>query len=338
MSKDRRKLQNRVKEFILSGNNKSVDILFLELAIDIFKYQVKHCKPYAEFVGLLEVNPELVKTIEDIPFLPVKFFKSRNVYSCSTPPEIVFTSSATSGMVPSKHPVADLSLYQLSFNEAFRLFYGNPQEYNILALLPSYLEREGSSLVFMVDTLIKESKSDKGGFYLYDYEKLAENLIRLRGSNRKTILLGVSFALMDFANNHKIDLPELIIMETGGMKGRGPERSREEIHQLLKDSFGVNRIHSEYGMAELLSQSYSDGEGLFKTPHWMKFMLRDFVNPFKIIDSAERGGLNIIDLANINSCSFIETEDIGIKTAENLWKIPGRITNSEIRGCNLLLG
>lgn len=331
-------LQSEVERFINSLPEPDWEEVFSGLAMEIFRYQAIKCAPYAKYMELLGVDTNRIMSIDEIPFLPVKLFKNNTIYSHKETPQKVFTSSATSGMTPSNHPVADLSLYKLSFTRAFRMFYDSPEKFNILALLPSYLEREGSSLVYMAEHLIKESKSESSGFYLYDHNKLAYTLEKLRFSDRKTILLGVSFALVDFAKSHKIEFPELIVMETGGMKGRGEELSREEIHAAIKNSFGVARVHSEYGMAELLSQAYSDGNGLFRTPHWMKFLLRDFTNPLKILKKGDRGGLNIIDLANINSCSFIETEDIGIKEAGNLWRIPGRIQNSEIRGCNLLLG
>ncbi|MEZ7875169.1 MAG: acyltransferase [Bacteroidales bacterium] len=334
----RRELQKEIELFIKNGDISSDGLAFHKLAIDVFRYQVVNCDPYSEFCALLDIEPNEITKLEEIPFLPVRFFKNKNVYSAKTPPEIVFTSSATTGMIPSRHPVSDLSLYELSFLEAFRNFYGKPEDFNILALLPSYLEREGSSLVYMTERLIKESKSEYSGFYLYNFKNLEDNLIKLRNSSRKTILLGVSFALVEFASSFKINFPELIIMETGGMKGRGKEMSREEIHNIIKNSFGVSKVHSEYGMAELLSQAYSLGDGVFSTPPWMKFLLRDFTNPLKILIDSEIGGLNIIDLSNVNSCSFIETEDIGVKKAGNLWKIPGRISNSELRGCNLLLG
>lgn len=331
-------LQSEVERFINSLPEPDWEEVFSGLAMEIFRYQAIKCAPYAKYMELLGVDTNRIMSIDEIPFLPVKLFKNNTIYSHKETPQKVFTSSATSGMTPSNHPVADLSLYKLSFTRAFRMFYDSPEKFNILALLPSYLEREGSSLVYMAEHLINESKSESSGFYLYDHNKLAYTLEKLRFSDRKTILLGVSFALVDFAKSHKIEFPELIVMETGGMKGRGEELSREEIHAAIKNSFGVARVHSEYGMAELLSQAYSDGNGLFRTPHWMKFLLRDFTNPLKILKNGDRGGLNIIDLANINSCSFIETEDIGIKEAGNLWRIPGRIQNSEIRGCNLLLG
>ena len=331
-------LQIRIEEFIASNPNSCSEATFKQLALDVFDFQSTNFEPYRRYMELLGIDPKNVNKIEQIPFLPVKLFKNTTVYSAQEPPQKIFTSSATTGMTPSSHPVADLSLYEHSFNRAFALFYGSPKDFNILALLPSYLEREGSSLVYMADSLIKESKNEHSGFYLYNYENLAEILTKLKFSRKKSLLLGVSFALVDFSKRYKIDFPELIVMETGGMKGRGEELSREEIHSFIKTSFGVSNVHSEYGMAELLSQAYSDGNGLFKTPHWMKFLLRDFSNPLKITDTDERGGLNIIDLANVNSCSFLETEDIGINETGNLWRIPGRIYNSEIRGCNLLLG
>jgi hypothetical protein len=336
MVKEKSDLQIKIERFISSDPGEENRAYFCELALEVFRYQATNCEPYSRYISLLGVDISSISEIENIPFLPVKLFKSSVVYSSDSKPEKVFTSSATTGMTPSSHYVSDLSLYELSFRRGFELLYGSPERYNILALLPSYLEREGSSLIYMADHLIKWSKSPISGFYLYNHEELKEALIRSYASDRETLLLGVSFALVDFARNYNISIPDATIMETGGMKGRGEELSREEIHAIIKGSFGVKNVHSEYGMAELLSQAYSEGSGVFRTPHWMKFFLRSLSNPLRITDDI-RGGLNIIDLSNINSCSFIETEDIGIKEAGNLWRIPGRIQNSEIRGCNLLL-
>ena len=321
---------------------------FRALALEAFEFQREHCKVYREFLDLIGKGDFHPSSPEEIPFLPIRFFKSRDVVSAPTPGNgIVFTSSATTGMVPSHHIVHDISVYEKSFTEGFRLFYGESGTYNLLALLPSYLERKGSSLVYMAEKLIAETKANgaDGGFYLYNHDELLSTLKRLQaeGSKRKTILLGVSFALLDFASFVKEQMPDsgertkifsdVIIMETGGMKGRGQELSRKELHTRLGDAFCGSPIHSEYGMCELFSQGYSFGTEWFFTPPWMKVLSRDF------------GGLNIIDLANIDSCCFIETEDQGRvfpacdgkKSVHPAFTVDGRIKNSELRGCNMLI-
>lgn len=329
-----------VKNFIERPGNASEEnlSLFEDVALKVFSHQYSNCEPYKRYINYIGTDTESIKSIGDIPFLPVQFFKSEEIYCGPGKPEKIFTSSATTGMEPARHPVAELALYETSFINGFHIFYGNPSDYIILAMLPSYLEREGSSLVYMADTLIRMTGNSESGFYLYNSLELFEKLSALKKGNKKVILLGVSFALLDFANEYKIEFPDLIIMETGGMKGRGREIEREEMHKILKNCFGVENIHSEYGMAELLSQAYSNGNGVFMTPPWVKIIIRDFNNPFRPAEAGNRGGINIIDLANVNSCSFIETEDMGIKTAGNGFKILGRIKNSELRGCNLLLG
>jgi len=284
-------------------------------------------------------------TISDQILAPFQSINTKELH-----PQKIFTSSATTGMTPSRHPVADLSLYERSFSDGFRLQYGSPSEYAILALLPSYLEREGSSLVYMTENLMKQSANECNGYYLYNHAELYDMLCRLKTDEQKTILIGVSFALLDFVSWLKLDsalkmeFPDLIVVETGGMKGRGEELSREELHRRLKEGFGVDTIHSEYGMAELLSQAWSKGDGLFFTPPWMKVLIRDLNNPFRLLSDGERGGINnkrgginIIDLANVYSCSFIETEDMGTTDPTGGFKIFGRIKNSELRGCNLLI-
>lgn len=311
---------------------------FENLALEIFNYQSQHCFVYEQYLKLIEVAPKKVSAIEQIPFLPVQFYKTREIIADSKTPEIVFTSSSTTGMTPSKHFVASLKLYEMSFLESFKTFYGNPSEYAILSLLPSYLEREGSSLVYMANKLMVLSGNPHNGFYLYNHSELFKTLSILKKEGIRTILLGVSFALLDFIKEYQPEFPELIVIETGGMKGRGKELSREEIHSILKKGIGVPQIHSEYGMAELLSQAYSTGDGLFKSPPWMNIYIRDLQNPFKFLPHNKKGGVNIIDLANIYSCSFIETEDSGIKETGDSFRITGRVSNSEIRGCNLLLG
>ena len=325
---------------------------FKRVALAIFRKQGRECAPYAEYISLLGIDIEVVSDIYAVPFLPVRYFKSRDVVTETEKLDSisvagkVFTSSATTGMVPARHIVKDLSIYEESFLRSFSLFFGPPENYTILALLPSYLEREGSSLVYMADKLISLTRKEDSGFYLYNYEELYNTLIKLRDRNEPTILLGVSFALLDFVKRYKIEFPTLTVMETGGMKGRSEEISREKLHAALKDGFGVKQIASEYGMAELLSQAYSHGEGLFHTPPWMKIFIRDINNPFRILspqksDDPDKvgvlGGVNIIDLANINSCSFIETEDMGTKKSGEIFTLSGRILNSERRGCNMLI-
>ena len=313
---------------------------FKRTALEIFKVQSRGCAPYAEYLSVLEIDPESVTDIEAIPFLPVRYFKSRDIV-CETESlsgaEKVFTSSATTGMVPARHIVKDLSIYEESFLRTFSIFFGSPEKYTILALLPSYLEREGSSLVYMADKLIGLTGKESSGFYLYNFEELYRKLVELRECSEPVILLGVSFALLDFVEKYKVEFPSLTVMETGGMKGRGTEISRDKLHAILANGFGVDRIASEYGMAELLSQAYSYGEGLFRTPPWMRIVIRDLNNPFRLIGNDKTGGINIIDLANINSCSFIETEDMGIKKSGDVFTISGRISDSERRGCNMLI-
>lgn len=313
---------------------------FDELCMEVFAFQAKNNPVYGEYLSLLETDLSAVKSPAMIPALPIRFFKSRRVVSAGTPEEILFTSSATTGMIPSRHYVTEKALYEKSFTGCFRRFYGDPAGYVILALLPSYLEREGSSLVYMAESLIQMSGHPESGFYLYNYPDLFELLGRLKKEGRKTILLGVSFALLDFAASFKTDFPGLTVIETGGMKGRGRELSREELHHRLAAGFGTAHIHSEYGMAELLSQAYSVKEGIFTTPPWMRVLIRNLYNPFEYYTGYEvspSGGINIIDLANLNSCAFIETEDRGKVYRNGSFTVEGRIKDSELRGCNLLL-
>lgn len=310
---------------------------FEEIALQVFRIQSQLCEPYRRYISFLGVDPYSVNTIDSIPFLPVTFFKTENICSFKGEAQKTFTSSATTGMTPSRHPVKNLSIYEKSFFNSFRQFLGDPEQYTILALLPSYLEREGSSLVYMAQALIKSSGKKLSGFYLYNFAQLHEALITLKQQGSKTLLLGVTFALLDFIEQYQIEFPSLTVIETGGMKGRKKELSREEVHALLKAGFGVDKIGSEYGMAELLSQAWSLGDGVFETPIWMQIRIRDLNNPFKLVKDGSKGGINIVDLANLYSCSFIETEDMGIKKAENSFTVSGRIQNSELRGCNLLL-
>ncbi len=308
------------------------DEAFEREALELFRHQAEHCAPYAEYVRLLGVEPSEVRCIEDIPMLPIEIFKSHKVYCGEAEPEMVFTSSATTGMVQSRHYVEDLTLYERAFTEAFRHFYGDERECSIYALLPSYLEREGSSLVYMAERLITQCGG--GGFYLHDYEKLLHDMSH--DPNPK-ILLGVTYALLDLAENYAPKLENTLVMETGGMKGKRKELPKSELHKVLCSSFGVERIHSEYGMAELMSQAYSFGDGLFRTPRWMKVLVRDVNNPFARLSVGRRGGLDIIDLANRSSCAFIATEDMGVCYDDGSFRIEGRISQSDIRGCNLLV-
>ena len=305
---------------------------FNAMALEVFRFQAEHCAVYAEYLRLIGADPASITRIEDIPMLPIGLFKSHDIYSAATPPQIVFTSSATTGMSFSRHLVADTSIYERDFTEGFRLFYGDIKQWSVYGLLPNYLERTGSSLVYMVDSLIRQAGS--GGFYLHNYEKLLSDMA---ADSRPKILIGVTYALLELAERFAPKLDNTVVMETGGMKGRRKEMSKEELHGLLCSAFGVERIHSEYGMAELLSQGYSTGEGLFASPPWMRVMVRDINDPFTHLEAGRRGAIDIIDLGNIYSCSFIATEDVGIAYADNTFRIEGRITDADIRGCNLLV-
>jgi hypothetical protein len=283
------------------------------------------------------VHPSSISTIEEIPLLPIQLFKSREVLSSIAEVQEIFTSSGTTGSSTSKHLVTDINLYKESYLKGFSHFYGNIEEYTLLALLPNYLEREGSSLVFMVADLIQKSKKTESGFYLDNMQELAEKLSELDKTKQKTLLIGVSFALLDLIEMQQFNLKNTTIMETGGMKGRRKELVREELHAILKDGFGVTEIHSEYGMTELLSQGYSKGNGLFETPPWMKILTRDTEDALSINASGKNGGINVIDLANYNSCSFIATQDLGKVHENGTFEIIGRFDNSDIRGCNLMV-
>ena len=318
--------------FIVQSNSD-----FEDLAFQIFKFQFEKNSVYRSFCDLLYKNPGDVSKIEDIPFLPIQFFKSHKVLSSDKEVEKIFISSGTTGSKTSSHYVTDLSIYESSFNHGFKQFYGDFSDYTILALLPSYLEREGSSLIYMVQHWITASKKPKSGFYLNNLSELKDTLIALDSKGEKVLLIGVSFALLDLVEASQFNLKNTIIMETGGMKGRRKELVREELHSILKKGFGVNKIHSEYGMTELLSQAYSNGDGIFKCPNWMRIITRDTEDNLTIQKAGKTGGINIIDLANINSCSFIATQDLGKTYANNTFEIIGRFDNSDIRGCNLLM-
>jgi hypothetical protein len=310
---------------------------FSESALEIFKFQAEKNPVYRLFIASLGRTPDSVKKVSDIPFLPVGFFKTQKVIVEGRPVEMVFESSRTTGDIPSRHFVSDLKIYELSFIESFRYFYGEPSEYFIAALLPSYTERKNSSLVYMTEGLIKKSLNKESGFYEKDLKGMIRNIQKAKSSGQKTFLIGVSFALLDLAIDFSPDLSGTIVMETGGMKGRRKEITREELHGVLKKKFNTPLIHSEYGMTELMSQSYSKGNGIFFCPPWMKVLIRDPQDPLSIMPgSGITGGINIIDLANIYSCSFIATGDYGKLNENGGFGISGRFDNSDIRGCNLM--
>ena len=305
---------------------------FEALALSVFRRQAEQCAPYREYIERMGIDPHAVQRIEEIPFLPIRLFKTHEVYCGVEAPEVVFTSSATTGMTPSRHPMASLALYERAFTEAFRRFYGEPSGWSLYGLLPNYLQRKGSSLVYMADRLIQACGS--GGFYLDEYERLIADL---EADPKPKILLGVSYALWDLAERYAPKLQNTIVMETGGMKGHREELPKEAFHKILCEAFGVERIHSEYGMAELTSQAYSKGENRFYCPAWMRVAVRDVNDPLDVRFEAGRGGLNIIDLANYHSCSFLQTEDVARRYADGSFEVEGRIDHSEIRGCNLLV-
>jgi hypothetical protein len=310
---------------------------FTEAALQTFRFQAQNCRVYREFISNLKVFIDAVDRVEKIPFLPISFFKSHEVLSNSDKVQVTFTSSGTTGMINSRHLVTDVSWYKESFRRAFDLFYGDIRNYCVLGLLPSYLEREGSSLIYMAQDLVKRSENPDSGFYLYNHDDLLAQLRKQQQAKKPTLLIGVTFALLDFVEQHVIDFPELVVMETGGMKGRRKEMIREELHQMLYKGFGVSVIHSEYGMTELLSQAYSHGNGIFNCPPWIRVITRDTNDPMTLLNNDKTGGINVIDLANINSCSFIATQDLGKVYSDGSFEVLGRFDNSDIRGCNLLI-
>jgi phenylacetate-coenzyme A ligase PaaK-like adenylate-forming protein len=310
---------------------------FEKIALKIFRYQYENNLVYQEFCNLLKTDVQNVKSLQQIPFLPIQFFKTHEVVSNTNPFQQIFTSSGTTGMIISKHLVTDITLYEESYQKGFAQFYGNIEDYVVLALLPSYLEREGSSLIHMFDDLIKKTNNPESGFYLNNYNELIQKLIQLDNSGQNVILIGVTYALLDLIEIQKFNLKNTIVMETGGMKGKRKEMIREELHAQLCDGFGVSAIHSEYGMTELLSQAYSLGNGVFECPSWMQIHIRDTEDALTYVQSEKTGGINVIDLANINSCCFIATQDLGKKYANNSFEVLGRFDNSDIRGCNLMV-
>lgn len=313
---------------------------FSELAIEAFRYQWRENAVYRRYAEALGTAVEQVDSVEKIPFLPIGFFKTEKVVSGHFIPQETFLSSGTTGMTQSRHYVRRLDTYRRSFTASWDYHYGPINGTTVLALLPSYLEREGSSLITMAEGFIQDSRESESGFYLYQHEELHEKIRRLAHEHKKILLLGVSFALLDFIEKYPMKLPaDAIVMETGGMKGRRREMIRQELHSLLCEGFGVERIHSEYSMTELLSQAYSKGEGLYTAPPWMRIVLRDTTDPLAILPEScgKRGGINIVDLANIDSCCFIATEDLGAVHSNGTFEVLGRFSGSDIRGCNLLV-
>lgn len=323
---------DREKIFSISSEEE-----FKEVSLEVFNFQYSNNPVYRRFCDLLKVIPKQVNEIEKIPFLPIHFFKSHEILSSKNTIEKTFTSSGTTGTETSKHYVSDLSLYEASFTKAFHHFYGDIKNYVVLALLPSYLEREGSSLIYMVNYLIEKSEHPQSGFYLNNLTDLKNTLITLDKAGKKILLIGVSFALLDLVETHQFKLKNTVVMETGGMKGRRKEMIREELHQILKAGFGIDQIHSEYGMTELLSQAYSKGNGVFASPPWVKILIRDPEDALEHLAPGKTGGINVIDLANLYSCAFIATQDLGKRHNDGSVEILGRFDSSDIRGCNLLI-
>jgi len=309
----------------------------------MFRMQSQENPVYLQYVNSVQRGWDSVLKPSQIPFLPISFFKSHAVKTGIFEPELVFESSGTTQTVNSRHQLKKAAVYRQSFLLAFEKFYGPVKDWCILGLLPAYLERQNSSLVVMVDELVKLSNHPQSGFYLYDHERLHENLLALEGRGQKTLLIGVSFALLDFAEKYKLQLKHTVVMETGGMKGRRRELTRPELHQYLCERLGVASVHSEYGMTELLSQAYSSQNGIFRCPPWMKILLREEDDPFAIVTPDDvkegmpvNGVINVIDLANIYSCSFIATDDMGKLYADGSFEVLGRLDNSDIRGCSLM--
>lgn len=310
---------------------------FDNVALAVFRLQFEYNSLYRQFVEALGVDLHAINHPTKIPFLPVSFFKSHRIYCSNHPEDIIFESSTTTGSIPSKHYVADIELYRESFRKAFSLAYGNAEDYVIIGLLPSYLERKNSSLVFMVADLVEHSLHAASGFYLYNHDALARQLEETKQKGLKVLLIGVGYALLDFIENHPMELPDAIIVETGGMKGRRQELIREELHNRLCRGFGVHCIHSEYGMTELLSQAWSRGAGIFSCPPWMNVMIRDTNDPLSLALPGLTGGINIIDLANIYSCSFIATDDLGRIHPDGTFEVLGRFDAADMRGCSLMV-
>jgi hypothetical protein len=312
---------------------KLTEAQFNDLALENFHFQFENNPVYRSFVKFLGTDPGKIRNHKEIPFLPVSFFKTSRVYASSLPAEKTFLSSGTTGMERSRHEVADLSLYREALTQGFRYFYGDPSAYRIIAFTPSPAETPDSSLIFMINELITAAGE---GEFASTQDFPAETLLPGR-SSKKIMIIGLTFALLDFIEKNSVYNPDLIIIETGGMKGRRKEMIREELHEKLKTGFGVRKILAEYGMSELLSQAWSDGEGIYSTPPWMKILIRDVNDPLEILAAGRSGGINIIDLANRNSCSFIATQDLGKVNSDGTFEVLGRFDYSDLRGCSLLI-
>jgi phenylacetate-coenzyme A ligase PaaK-like adenylate-forming protein len=310
---------------------------FNEICLDTFHFQIAHVDIYRKYVSYLNRDINTIDHYTKIPFLPIELFKTQSIIADNLSTEITFTSSGTTGMITSKHLVAEKEIYERSFRNAFEQFYGKIENIAILALLPSYLERTGSSLIYMINDLMEQSQQPENNYFLYNHEELYQTLVQLKTKGTKTLLFGVTFALLDFIEKYTLSFPELIIMETGGMKGKRKEMVREEVHELLCKSFHVPGIHSEYGMTELLSQGYSYGDGIFRHPNWMKILIRETNDPLTLAANKKTGAINVIDLANRYSCSFIATQDLGKIYDDGSFEVLGRFDQSDIRGCNLLV-
>ena len=310
---------------------------FEKIALKTFRFQYENNIVYKKFCDYLKTEITNVKSLTQIPFLPIQFFKSHQIVSNTNTFQETFTSSGTTGAITSSHFVTDVTLYEQSYSQAFNQFYGNIENFVVLALLPSYLERSGSSLIYMVFDLIKKSRNPESDFYLNNYDELITKLLLLDNRGQNVLLIGVTYALLDLIEKQNFKLKHTIVMETGGMKGKRKEMIREELHQILCDGFGVSTIHSEYGMTELLSQAYSLGDGIFECPNWMHVLIRDTEDAFSYVANQKTGGINVIDLANINSCSFIATQDLGKKYDNQSFEVLGRFDHSDIRGCNLMV-
>lgn len=321
----------KLKQKIISNS-----FSFDEMAFSVFHFQYKYNHIYRQFIDLSKININEINHVHDIPFLPIQLFKSHKIYIAPTEPNLYFESSGTTQTIQSKHFIYDIDLYIESFVNGFTQFFGAPSDYNIIALLPNYLERQHSSLVFMVEYLMQQSNSEFSGFFLHDFDPLNQLLQKSKQNNRKTILFGVTYALLDFAAAFPQNLSDCIIIETGGMKGKRKEMTKEEVHATLKQSFNINAIGAEYGMTELLSQAYSLKDGNYICSNTMRVFCRDIYNPKEIIGSNKRGVINVIDLCNLYSCSFISTQDIGIVHDDESFEILGRLDNSDVRGCNLM--
>lgn len=311
---------------------------FEALSLEIFRFQAENNSVYKSFIHYLGITVSSISSLKEIPFLPINFFKTHSVTSFPEQDVAqVFLSSATTGSIQSRHLLQDVKIYQKSYSKGFETFYGPIETYCFLALLPSYQQREGSSLIYMVNDFIERSENPKSGYFLDNDDALFRTLNELKLSKQKTVLIGVTYALLDLIEKYNIDFPELIVMETGGMKGRRKEMVREELHQNLKKGFGVSNIHSEYGMTEMLGQAYALENGIFQCPSWLKVLIRDVNDPLSYVENNKSGGINVIDLSNIYSCSFISTQDLGRKTTENSFEVLGRFDHADIRGCNLLV-